>query len=153
MGTNILTQTRIKPRRMSIHCNLSCYVFSSNCDHSYTRSFFCFSDEYELTGVHWKWLLKGFKLARVLDINTNSKQAVYCGLCSIPSKLEALIHIRYLTLDFYRVERNTVIPDSICNLWNLETLDLGFHPARVCIVFPSGMWKLRRLRHIHIGFP
>ncbi|KAJ1378434.1 Virus X resistance protein-like, coiled-coil domain [Sesbania bispinosa] len=138
---NILIPT--KPRRLSIHCSMPSYISSNSNDHSCVRSLFCFDPHYYVAPSEWKWLSKGFKLVRVLDL---------VGTCciKIPSNLAGLIHLRYLRIDSQFVRR---IPTSICTLQNLQTLDLGPCIRIISISFPSGIWKLKHLRHLYTHGP
>ncbi|KAK7834657.1 putative late blight resistance protein like protein r1b-14 [Quercus suber] len=85
-----------------------------------------------------EWLCKSNKLVRVMELSN-------MGICClIPNMIENLILLRYLSI---RSGEHHVIPDSICNLWNLETLDM-----RNSIIerLPRGIWKLQKLRHLYM---
>ncbi|KAI9103672.1 hypothetical protein K1719_023295 [Acacia pycnantha] len=148
---DILEQT--KPRRLSIQCNLLDLLGSSNKDLSGTRYVLCFdrdSDCY-LDSRKSKRLVKWFQLVRVLDPGF-----LYSWEFKIPTNLNMLVHLRYLRLDlqtsFYEGFVRE-IPKFISNLWNLETLDLGRSIFIIPIPFSNGMWKLKRLRHLHTAGP
>ena len=47
-------------------------------------------------------------------------------------------------------DRVHLILDSICNLWNLETLDMGNSEIK-CL--QKGKWKLQKLRHLYLDGP
>ncbi|XP_027356750.1 probable disease resistance protein RXW24L [Abrus precatorius] len=138
---NILIST--KPRRLSIHCSMDHYISSSNNDHSCVRSLVCFGSFHYFTPRERKWLFKGFTLVRVFDLGMNCCR-------SIPSNLGDLIHLRYLRIDSKFVR---IIPASILNLRNLQTLDLGNWILRIPISFPCEMWKLKHLRHLYTNGP
>ncbi|KAG4922900.1 hypothetical protein JHK82_051879 [Glycine max] len=127
------------PRKLSLHGTL--FHFSSSSavsDYSITgtRSLLCFGQEvYKVKPNHWRWLLKSFRLARVLDLGR-------MNVNSIPNDLEKLIHLRYLRIHSYNIE---TIPASICRLWNLETLDLRGSPIKS---FSGDLWQLKQLRHL-----
>ncbi|KAK7340854.1 hypothetical protein VNO77_21570 [Canavalia gladiata] len=127
------------PRRLSLYGTLFHFSSSSaqsECSITGTRSLLCFGQEvYKVKPNHWKWLLKSFKLGRVLDLGR-------MNINSIPGDLEKLIHLRYLRIRSYNLE---TIPASICRLWNLETLDLRGSPIKS---FSGELWQLKRLRHI-----
>ncbi|KAJ1443130.1 Winged helix-like DNA-binding domain superfamily [Sesbania bispinosa] len=126
------------PRRLSLHGTLFHFSSSTLSDYSIsgTRSLLCFGQEvYKVKPNHWRWLLKSFKLARVLDLGR-------MNVNSLPSDLEELIHLRYLRIHSYKLQ---TIPSSICSLWNLETLDLRGSPIKA---FSREMWHLKRLRHL-----
>lgn len=136
MDNNILIST--KPRRMSIQCGMSQYISSSNNGHSCVRSLFCFDTHYYVAQSEWKWLSKGFRLVRVLDL---------AGECcrNIPSSMGDFIHLRYLRIESKFIRR---IPTSICTLRNLQTLDMGPSIMIHLISFPGDIWKLKSLRHL-----
>ncbi|KOM51232.1 hypothetical protein LR48_Vigan08g205900 [Vigna angularis] len=141
-NNNILIPT--KPRRLSIHSDIGHYISSSNNDHSCIRSLFFFGPHYEVHGREWKWLLDDFKLVRVLEFGPNS-----CH--KIPSNLGNFIHLRYLRIDLMF---GTFVPDSILNLWNLQTIDVETQIFKSTITsFPFQMWKLKHLRHLNTGGP
>ncbi|XLT49882.1 hypothetical protein HN873_042486 [Arachis hypogaea] len=127
---------RSKPRRLSIQCGMRGYVSSSNNDHSCVRSLFCLDPKgYAFTHKEKKWLFKFFKLVRVLDLGQN--------VCSkVPSNLGLFIHLRYVRI----CTRGKVIPDSICTLENLQTLDI-YGPDDATYL-PRGVWNLKQLRHL-----
>ncbi|XP_057752285.1 putative disease resistance RPP13-like protein 3 isoform X2 [Arachis stenosperma] len=138
MDNNILA--RRQPHRLSLHCNVPHYVSSSNNDHSVVRSMFCFNQDYHFTPSNWKRLFKSFKSVRVLDLGSN-----HC--LKVPSNLSLFIHLRYLRI---YSQHTHIIPNSICMLQNLQTLDIA-GPCRmvVLISFPNELWKLKQLRHLH----
>ncbi|XP_014493779.1 disease resistance protein RPP13-like [Vigna radiata var. radiata] len=137
---NILIPT--KPRRLSIHSDMGHYISSNNNDHSCIRSLFFFGPHYRVHGKEWKWLLDDFKLVRVLEFGLNS-----CH--KIPSNLGNFIHLRYLRIHRF----HTFVPDSILNLWNLQTIELGFYPRDIPVSFPVQIWKLKHLRHLNTQGP
>ncbi|KAI9071628.1 hypothetical protein K1719_046413 [Acacia pycnantha] len=148
---DILEQT--KPRRLSIQCNMSDLLGSSNKDLSGTRSVLCFDREsnYYLDSRKSKRLVKWFQLVRVLDPGF-----LYSWEFKIPTNLNMLVHLRYLRLDLRTSSYSGFvreIPEFISNLWNLETLDLGRSEFIISIPFSNGMWKLKRLRHLHTAGP
>jgi len=133
-----------KPRRLSVHSTMSHYVSSSTNDHSCVRSLFCSDRTCIVDSDKWKWLTKGFKLIRVLDIEGN-----FC--LKIPSNLGKFVHLRYLRIDSRGYTES--VPDSICNLQNLQTLDFGPSIYETTISFPCGITKLKHLRHLYTGGP
>jgi len=134
---NILIPT--KPRRLSIHSKMDHYISSSNNDHSCVRSMFFFGSIYYVRSWDWKWLFESLKLVRVLEFGVN-------GSNKIPSDIGNFIHLRYLRID---IEYVMFVPDSILNLWNLQTIDLGPPRRNVPISFPAKIWKLKHLRHLN----
>uniref|UniRef100_A0A7N2LM41 Uncharacterized protein n=1 Tax=Quercus lobata TaxID=97700 RepID=A0A7N2LM41_QUELO len=113
--------------------------FSSNSSDPSIRSLLFFHQD-SFKKEHWKWVRKNFKLIRVLNIG----RAV---LYSIPNNVEKFFHLKYLRLE---IEASDVIPDCICNLPSLETLD-----ARRCTqkFLPTEIWKLQRLRILYLLGP
>ncbi|XP_045788308.1 disease resistance protein RPP13-like [Trifolium pratense] len=138
--TNILI--RSKPRRLSVHSTISHYVSSSTKDHSCVRSLFVSDQNYLVENDEWKWLTKDFKLVRVLDLGLGSSK--------IPSNLGNFIHLRYLRIG---PEGICSVPDSICNLQNLQTLCFErsslFYFDGNPISFPYGIKKLKHLTHVY----
>ncbi|CAL5212636.1 unnamed protein product [Lathyrus oleraceus] len=134
---NILIPT--KPRRLSVHSSMSHYISSSTNDHSCVRSLFCSDPNCFISRDEWTWLTKDFKLVRVLDLE---------GKCclKIPANLGNFIHLRYLRIESKYVRR---VPDSICNLQSLQTLDFGPSIMVSTISFPCEITKLKHLRHVY----
>ena len=69
--------------------------------------------------------------------------------CLIPKEIENLILLRYLSI---ASGESNVIPDSICNLWNLETLDMRNSTGTI-LCLPKGIWQLQKLRHLYLDGP
>ncbi|WVZ02314.1 hypothetical protein V8G54_023120 [Vigna mungo] len=132
-----------KPRILSIHSDTGHYISSSNNDHSCIRSLFFFGSGYRVRGREWKRLLDDFKLVRVLEFGASNCR-------EIPSGLGKFIHLRYLRIDSRCA---TFVPDSILNLWNLQTIDMGILKYHSPISFPIQMWKLKHLRHLNTHGP
>ncbi|PIA28419.1 hypothetical protein AQUCO_07000027v1 [Aquilegia coerulea] len=84
-------------------------------------------------------LLHQLKCLRVLSLR-------HCHIKELPSKVERLLHLRYLDLS-YNSELEE-LPEAVCNLPNLQTLNLSScgHLKRL----PEGIGKLSNLRHLHI---
>ncbi|CAJ2679540.1 unnamed protein product [Trifolium pratense] len=137
---NILIPT--KPRRLSVHSSMSHYVSSSPNDHSCVRSLFCSDPNCFVDSNNWKWLCKGFKLVRVLDLEGKC--------CKIPSNLGNFVHLRYLRIGSQYIKS---VPDSICNLQNLQTLDFRSTTRTTTISFPYGITKLKHLRQLYTFQP
>ena len=124
-----------KSHRISIHYANYPYIYSSPCEPSNCHSIIGFGGVVELKSPpeksYLEWLCKSNKLVRVIELNN-------MGICClIPNMIENLILLRYLGI---RPGEHHVIPDSICNLWNLEMLDM-----RNSIIerLPQGIWKLK----------
>ncbi|XP_052724562.1 putative disease resistance RPP13-like protein 1 [Vigna angularis] len=63
----------------------------------------------------------------------------------LPDSIGELIHLRYLDLSFTGIE---TLPESLCNLYNLQTLKLFC--CRRLTKLPSAMQNLENLRHLDI---
>nr|POE99643.1 putative disease resistance protein [Quercus suber] len=133
--------------RISIHFANHPYISSNPCLPSNSRSVIGFGEavghnNFLDKGYYLKWLCESNKLVRVVELRNMVR---IC--CLIPKKIENLVHLRYLSISsgkFY------VIPDSICNLWNLETLDMRNSEIKR---LPKGIWKLQKLRHLYLDGP
>ncbi|KAL4615660.1 hypothetical protein ACB092_07G142800 [Castanea dentata] len=125
-----------KCRRISIHFSNHRYVSSNPFEPSNNRSS-------PLDKGYLKWLCKSYKLVRVVELSN-------MGICYlIPKRIEKLVLLRYLSIASGELH---VIPNSICNLWNLETLDMRNSTMKTkCL--PKGIWKLQRLRHLYMDGP
>ncbi|XP_022632889.1 putative disease resistance RPP13-like protein 3 [Vigna radiata var. radiata] len=128
-----------KPRRLSIHSAMHDYISASKRDHSCVRSLFFFGTHYD----QWKWLVDDFKLVRVLEFGPISRQENL-------SNLGNFIHLRYLRIKDVYVY---FVPDSILNLLNLQTIDLGISRGGGRVSFPIQIWKLKYLRHWNSSGP
>ena len=138
---NILIPT--KPRRLCIHSKMDDYISSSNNDNSCIRSLFLFGPDYNVSARDWKWLSKGLKLIRVLEVGPT-----WLGILS---NLGNFIHLRYLRIE--ATPDLIFVPSSILNLWNLQTIYLGHLRYETPISFPIQMWKLKHLRHLNARGP
>ena len=135
-----------KCRRISIHLANHPYISSNPCESSNIRSVMGFGGVVGLEspldkGNYLKWLCKSNKLVRVVEL---SNMAIYCV---IPEEIENLVLLRYLSISS---RAHHVIPNSICNFWNLETLDMRDSQIK-CL--PEGIWKLQNLRYLYLNGP
>ncbi|KAL0012917.1 hypothetical protein SO802_008025 [Lithocarpus litseifolius] len=67
-------------------------------------------------------------------------------ILELPNEVEKLIHLRYLKLSCYKIEE---LPESICNLCNLQSLDVS--DCWDLKKLPQGIGKLINLRHLMLG--
>ncbi|GMY18833.1 putative late blight resistance protein homolog R1B-16 [Fagus crenata] len=132
-----------KSRRFSIQCATLIDISSDPYRYpSSSRSLLCFGDDKILYDESYlKRLCKMFKLVRVVNLGNMG------AFSSIPKKIEKLILLRYLRIQTGELG---VIPASICNLWNLETLDLRNSKIK-CL--PNEVWSLQKLKHLYLGGP
>nr|XP_023919183.1 disease resistance protein RPP13-like [Quercus suber] len=135
-----------KCRRISIHCANHPYISSKHCEPSNNRSVIGFGGVVGLEspldkGYYLKWLCKSNKLVRVVELRNTGLRFL------IPKKIENLVLLRYLSISSGTLD---VIPDSICNLWNLEMLDMRNSKIK-CL--PTGIWKLQKLSHLYLDGP
>ncbi|KAJ9553990.1 hypothetical protein OSB04_018035 [Centaurea solstitialis] len=96
-----------------------------------TRSLLCFHENLDSS----VFIARSFVLLRVLDVQN-------CRVDDFPQGLGLLIHLRYLAVWFL-----SEFPNSICNLWSLETLILRkFHFGFTRL--PRNIIDLVNLRHL-----
>ncbi|XP_025631413.1 putative disease resistance RPP13-like protein 1 [Arachis hypogaea] len=69
----------------------------------------------------------------------------FCELDALPGSIGKLIHLRYLDLSWAKVK---TLPESLCNLFNLQTLIL--YQCRSLTMLPNDMHKLVNLRHLDL---
>ncbi|XVF78592.1 hypothetical protein PTKIN_Ptkin14bG0146700 [Pterospermum kingtungense] len=96
------------------------------------------------TGRIWTYILKNFKLLRVLDIEGRNDIAG----CKVPNDIGNLIHLRFLSLRDLGFIRSK-LPSSLGNLRCLQTLDLRIK-ASYSIQVPNVIWRMEQLRHLYL---
>ncbi|XP_075673417.1 disease resistance protein RPP13-like [Castanea sativa] len=136
-----------KRRRISIHFANHPYISSNPCEPSNNRSVIGFRRVVGVEspldkGYDLKWLCENNKLVRVVELSNRDIR------CLIPKEIENLVLLRYLSIS--SGARHVIPIDSICNLWNLETLDMRNSKIE-CL--PKGIWKLTKLRHFYLDGP
>ena len=90
---------------------------------------------FDQSGYNISNLFQNFRLLRVLTLNFTME---------LPHIVENLIHLRYLNL----VRCNEVLPETICNLCNLQYLRINQGLDFVFTKLPQGISKLINLRHL-----
>ncbi|XP_030942857.1 putative late blight resistance protein homolog R1B-12 [Quercus lobata] len=132
-----------KSHRISIPFANHPYISSNPCEPSNNRSIIGFRGIVGLEspldkGYDLKWLCESNKLVRVVELSN-------VGICRlIPKRIEKLVLLRYLSI---ASSEPYIIPNSVCNLWNLETLDMRNSTMKTkCLL--KGIWKLQKLRHL-----
>ncbi|QHO22403.1 Putative disease resistance RPP13-like protein [Arachis hypogaea] len=81
----------------------------------------------------------------LLSKNKYLRVLSFSRLDIFPDSIDKLIHLRYLDLSTNVVQ---TLPESICNLCNLQTLKLK--DCSRLTMLPNGMYKLVNLRHLDI---
>ena len=84
-------------------------------------------------------LLLTFRCLRVLSFSG------YSNMRELPNSIGDLKHLRYLNLSYTSIR---LLPDSLCNLYKLQTLLLLY--CVFLIELPSKMWRLVNLRHLDL---
>ncbi|XP_058754765.1 putative disease resistance RPP13-like protein 1 [Vicia villosa] len=84
-------------------------------------------------------ILSTLKSLRVLSFHNSPY------LDALPDSINELIHLRYLDLSATAIK---TLPESLCNLYNLQTLRL--HNCRELTWLPNDMQNLVNLRHLDI---
>ncbi|GAU30266.1 hypothetical protein TSUD_384870, partial [Trifolium subterraneum] len=85
-------------------------------------------------------ILSNLKCLRVLSFSN------FEDLDSLPDSIGELIHLRYLDLSQTKI---TTLPESLCNLYNLQTLKLYY--CQELTRLPNDMQNLVNLRHLDIS--
>ncbi|CAO2142419.1 unnamed protein product [Urochloa humidicola] len=122
-----------KIRRLSIINVNEDHCIPASATMSHLRSLSIFGS------VEPKFSFKHMTILRILDLqgckNLNN--------CSI----EGIADLTYLTyLGMRGTTMITQLPDGICQLVNLKTLDIGHTNIKE---FPKGFWRLQRLKYLH----
>ncbi|KAM5578417.1 hypothetical protein ABKV19_008634 [Rosa sericea] len=111
-------------------------VSSLNCKRLRTLTAF----ESKLTSIGVE-LISQSKSLRTLNLSKNSIQEV-------PKEIGGLIHLRYL--DLSQNDELKELPDSLCDLYNLQTLRLVGCSQLVKFPDEEAMRKLTKLKHLYV---
>ncbi|XP_058771515.1 putative disease resistance RPP13-like protein 1 [Vicia villosa] len=85
-------------------------------------------------------IFESLKCLRVLSLRYSF------NVDSLPDSIDELIHLRYLDLSYTAIQ---TLPESLCNLYNLQTLKL--HSCPQLTMLPNDMQNLVNLRHLDIS--
>ncbi|XP_057434116.1 putative disease resistance RPP13-like protein 1 [Lotus japonicus] len=84
-------------------------------------------------------IMSNLKYLRVLSFS------MFPDVEALPDSIGELIHLRYLDLSHTSIK---TLPESLCNLYNLQTLKLFW--CSLLTMLPDGMQNLVNLRHLDI---
>ncbi|KAK4383493.1 putative late blight resistance proteinR1A-10 [Sesamum angolense] len=134
-ASHVFPQGRNNQRRVSIQFNTFNHAFFTVVHDSFLHSLLCFR--------HYRTNFKSviFRLLKVLD-------ALTMTFDEFPIGIVELVHLRYIALCLGGEGR---LPESICKLWNLQTLvvsrrDLDDIKSDI-LYLPSNILKMPQLRH------
>ncbi|QHO52021.1 Putative disease resistance RPP13-like protein [Arachis hypogaea] len=103
------------------------------------RTLLCINDR------SYIWEAPAMLLCDILSKNKYLRVLSFGRLNIFPDPIDKLIQLRYLDLSWSDIE---VLPESICNLCNLQALKLK--DCSRLTMLPNGMYKLVNLRHLNI---
>ncbi|XP_059462087.1 putative late blight resistance protein homolog R1B-14 [Corylus avellana] len=139
VSTNVNLLLANKSLRVCIQGSIDPYI-SSNSSYPSLSLLFLGQRTHRFDPNHWKWVLENCKFLQVLNFGC-------VDLYSIPTRIEELIHLRYLAVESDALK---AIPDSIGKLINLETLDFR---GTFLNCLPKGIWMLPHLRNLYMSGP
>ncbi|XP_073022484.1 putative disease resistance RPP13-like protein 3 [Primulina eburnea] len=123
-------------RRLCVHSNILDFI-SSRPSGPNVRSFLSFGlDEKDVPREHTTFIPEEFRLVRVLDLRSLS-------FPRFPNEIEQLVHLRFIAL----FGKFKILPASISNLWNLQTIIIGTISRDLKIL--ADIWKMLQLRHFY----
>ncbi|XP_019164861.1 PREDICTED: putative late blight resistance protein homolog R1B-16 [Ipomoea nil] len=124
-------------RRLCVHSHVLDFIRASRACGEHVRSFLCFSSkEIELPLEHIQAIPKAYKLLRVLEMKP-------ILLTRFPREMTQLFHLRYIALS----SDIKIIPPSIGNLWNMQTLII--ETSQRSLEIKADIWSMQRFRHLH----
>ncbi|CAN6696593.1 unnamed protein product [Malus baccata var. baccata] len=130
---------------------------------SYTRGKFETSPKFEPLGgvkflrtffpVSLRPYYQGYVSNKVLDDLLPAQKylrafslSIYQNITHLPDSIGDHMHLRYIDLSYTKIKR---LPDTVCTLYNLQTLLLK--GCSSLVELPADMRKLIHLRHLDIG--
>nr|XP_011466043.1 PREDICTED: putative disease resistance protein RGA4 [Fragaria vesca subsp. vesca] len=102
------------------------------------RTLTCFESKLACIGVE---LISQLKSLRSLNLSKKS-------IIEVPKEIGGLIHLRYL--DLSDNDKLKELPDSLCDLYNLQTLRLVECSQLVKLPDEEAMRKLTKLKHLYV---
>lgn len=124
-------------RRLCIHSHISKFISLKQLKGPKVRSFLCFNKgTFTLESKYISTIPVAFPLIRVLE-------SMSFKFTHFPPRVPKLIHLRYITLS---IDNLDTLPDSISELWNLQTLLVDTKSRTLTI--KANIWKLIQLRHL-----
>ncbi|XP_059462094.1 putative disease resistance RPP13-like protein 3 [Corylus avellana] len=129
-------------RRLSIQGNSGRYMSLNSSVPTHARSLFLFGQTSRSDRVTWAWVKRNFKFLRVIDFEGEAISEV-----DVPTLNPTFIHLRYLKIIY-----NSVLPDFIVNLTNLQTLHIVARLIDPCesVCLPKVIFKLQSLRNLYL---
>ncbi|XP_024039136.1 putative disease resistance protein RGA3 [Citrus clementina] len=100
------------------------------------------SDQSLLNGEILEELFRELTSLRALDFD-KLYHSIWSSTLEIPRNIEKLVHLRYLNLSSQKIVE---LPETLCELYNLEKLDISF-----CFdlrELPEGIGKLINMKHL-----
>ncbi|XP_027157546.1 putative disease resistance protein RGA3 [Coffea eugenioides] len=128
IGGNLLSE---RARHLTILEGTEETFSSSAFDLGRLRSLFAFS-----RGRVPQDLFRGLNCVRTLTLS-------HCQLREVPTKVGSLVHLRHLDLSWNPFE---TLPEAICDLYYLETLDISYCRKLSCL--PKRIEGLVHLKHL-----
>ncbi|XP_073148137.1 putative disease resistance RPP13-like protein 3 [Henckelia pumila] len=123
-------------RRLCVHLNILDFI-SSKPDGPNVRSFLSFGlEEKDVPRQHTTFIPEAFGLVRVLDLRS-------LNFPRFPNEIVQLVHLRFMAL----FGNFKILPASISNLWNLQTISIGTMSCDLKI--QADIWKMLQLRHLY----
>ncbi|XP_044497266.1 putative disease resistance protein RGA3 isoform X1 [Mangifera indica] len=139
----VLDASNEKARHSMLTLNKGATFPISICNIKSLRSLLigCKDSEYLLPNYVLPNLFGELTCLRALDMSAKIRRQNL--IATIPKEVKKLVHLKYLNLSHQKVEK---LPESLCELYNLQTLDISW--CEGLKELPQGMGKLINLRHL-----